>query len=690
MEDAEAMLSIGRTAFCYYKVTLPAALFSVLMFQTSTTASNASSHNTPEPSVSISSAWDGFYLGGHVGYAFATSSYFNSPASAPLGGTAGIYGQDREFGPLFGGVQAGYNYVTGRGLLLGAEADFSFPDRMGSNLPLNFSSLGPSVLNDKVQIFGSLRGRVGYAFGDWLFYGTGGFAYSRDLIESADTQGDMDSRYLWRPGWTAGAGVEVRLTPEWSAKLEYAYSDFARSNTFLPIAGENYSSDFKLQTISLGLNYRFGERALGDIHPGLISDTDNWSFHTQSTIVGMGNAAFPAAYSGQNSLYAGGQTRDTVSVSGYLGYKTWEGTEFYYNPEGFQGFGLSETHGVAGFPNGEAQKGGFNYPHYNTSRLFFRHIFGLGGEREDLQEGPNQVGEKVDVSRITWTVGKMSVPDLFDNNAYAHDPRTSFLNYALVDAGAFDFAGDQPGFTYGSVLELNQKDWAVRTGYFLLAAESNSNEFDTRLFRRGQYIVEFEDRYTLFGSSGKLRLTGWDSQCYCGSFSATLSNPLLTDPTIDNNAPDIAATRKTRSEFGFIANLEQTVTDDLGLFARLAWRSGQTEIMQWTDIDRTASVGSVYKGTGWGRPDDTIGLAGVVNGLSGNYQSFLAAGGNGINIGDGQLTRYRPEGIIETFYSIALTKWASLAFDYQFIANPAYNADRGPVSVGAVRLHVQF
>lgn len=670
-------------------VILPVALTSVFLFQTPSRAADVAPSKDLGPSISVNNAWDGFYIGGHAGDAFAASSYINDPASTPLGGNAGIYGQDREFGPLFGGLQAGYNYVTNRGFLLGAEADFSFPDRLESSLPLNFSSLGPSILNDRVQIFGSLRGRAGYTFGDWLVYGTGGFAYSRDLIESADTSGDTDTRNIWRPGWTAGAGVEVRLTPDWSAKLEYTFSDFARSNTFLPVAGEIYSSDLKLQTVSLGLNYRFSDPALPIIHSGIIPDMDSWSFHAQSTIVGMGNAAFPAAYSGTNSLYAGGQVRDTISVSGYIGYKAWEGTEYYYNPEGFQGFGLSETHGIAGFPNGEAQKGGFNYPHYNTSRLFLRHIFGLGGEQEDLQEGPNQVGEKADVSRVTWTFGKVSVPDFFDNNAYAHDPRSSFLNYSLVDAGAFDFAGDQPGFTWGSVVELNQKDWALRTGYFLLAAESNSNEFDTRLFRRGQYIVEFEDRYTLFGSAGKLRLSGWDSQCYCGSFAASLSNPILSDPTLDSNAPDIAGTRKTRSEFGFIANVEQTITDDLGLFARLAWRNGQTEIMQWTDVDRTASAGGVLKGTDWGRPDDTIGLAGVVNGLSGSYEAFLAAGGNGINIGDGQL-RYRPEGIIETFYSIGLTKWASLAFDYQFIANPAYNADRGPVSVGAVRLHLQF
>ena len=116
--------------------------------------------------------------------------------------------------------------------MVGFEADFSFPDKMNSNLPIAFSVAGPSEVNDNIQIFGSLRGRIGYAFGDWLLYGTGGFAYDRDLATSSDIFGDVDSVYFWRPGWTAGGGVEVRLTPNWSANLEYAFSDFARAGIF--------------------------------------------------------------------------------------------------------------------------------------------------------------------------------------------------------------------------------------------------------------------------------------------------------------------------------------------------------------------------------------------------------------------------------------------------------------------------
>ncbi|MGA9487148.1 MAG: carbohydrate porin [Methylocella sp.] len=163
----------------------------------------------------------------------------------------------------------------------------------------------------------------------------------------------------------------------------------------------------------------------------------------------------------------------------------------------------------------------------------------------------------------------------------------------------------------------------------------------------------------------------------------------LSNPAFNPGPPNIAATRETRSEFGFIGNVEQAATDDLGLFARLSWRTGQTEIMSFTDIDESASFGGVYKGTFWGRPNDRIGLAGIISGLTNIHQAFFAAGGLGINIGDGALS-FRPEEVIETYYLVGLTDWAAMTFDYQFIANPGYNYVRGPVSIGAVRLHVQF
>ena len=144
-----------------------------------------------------------------------------------------------------------------------------------------------------------------------------------------------------------------------------------------------------------------------------------------------------------------------------------------------------------------------------------------------------------------------------------------------------------------------------------------------------------------------------------------------------------------RTNYGFVGNLEQAITSELGMFARVSWNPGLDEIIGWTDCDESLSIGGVLKGTSWGRPNDKIGLGGVVEGLSPEARAYFAAGGLGILIGDGRLN-YRPEQILEAYYAYSINKWATFTFDYQFIVNPAYNADRGPVSIFAGRLHAEF
>ena len=138
-----------------------------------------------------------------------------------------------------------------------------------------------------------------------------------------------------------------------------------------------------------------------------------------------------------------------------------------------------------------------------------------------------------------------------------------------------------------------------------------------------------------------------------------------------------------------MVNVEQAVTDQFGLFSRASWNAGQTEIIGWTDCNESFSLGGVLKGTAWGRPEDKIGVAGVINGLSPEARAYFAAGGDGILIGDGQLD-YRPEKMFEAYYAYSLNRWSVLTFDYQFIADPAYNADRGPVSFYSLRFHAEF
>jgi high affinity Mn2+ porin len=270
---------------------------------------------------------------------------------------------------------------------------------------------------------------------------------------------------------------------------------------------------------------------------------------------------------------------------------------------------------------------------------------------------------------------------VFDDNAYAKDTRRDFMNWSIWASGAFDYSADKVGLSYGAVAELNQKSWALRAGYFLMDAESNANNFDTRLFRRGEYVLELEQRYSLFSRPGKLRTIAWLNSVFSGSYRETLDDPAL--------ALDIAQTRRGRIKYGYAFNLEQSVTDEVGLFGRWSWNDGRNEIMAFTDIDASLSFGTSIKGKAWGRPNDTIGIGAAFNGLSRDHRDFVAAGGLGVLIGDGQLN-YRTEKVLETYYALAAWTGTTLTFDYQLLTNPAYNADRGPISIFSGRLHAEF
>jgi high affinity Mn2+ porin len=619
--------------------------------------------------------WTGFYIGAHTGYGGGKS---NAVLSDPAIATS-----DNRFGGIIGGVQAGYNVRLPSGLLLGVEADITFPSYLLSNFTASSLTTARSGMSEQWDYTGTARGRIGYASGPWLAYATGGLAWMGERFLNTPAVGDDEKHINVRLGWAAGAGVEYAFAPHWSVKLEYLYSQFDRANVHFP-SGTQYNSSLDFQQIRIGLNRKVDwPGSPGWTPKTALTDTesDRWEIHGQTTFIGQGYPSFRAPYSGPNSLTPASQAQQTWSNSLYLNARLWQGGEVYYNPELLQGFGLNDTVGAAGFPNGEAQKSNFPYPHYNTSRLFLRQTFGLGGEQEELASSSLQLASKVDVSRLTLQAGKFSVTDVFDGNAYARDPRKDFMNWSLWSSGAFDYAADKLGLGYGVTAELNQKQWALRTGYFLMDAVSNSNSFDTKVPQRGEYVVELETRYQLFSQPGKLRTIAWINSANSGSYRDTLNNPALN--------LDISQTRMGRIKYGYVVNLEQAVTDDIGLFGRWSWNDGRNEIMAFTDIDSSLAMGTAIKGTKWGRPDDVIGIGGAINGLSRDHRDFIAAGGLGPLIGDGALN-YRRERVLESYYALALNKAFTFTADYQLITNPAYNADRGPVHVFSGRFHGEF
>ena len=218
-----------------------------------------------------------------------------------------------------------------------------------------------------------------------------------------------------------------------------------------------------------------------------------------------------------------------------------------------------------------------------------------------------------------------------------------------------------------------------------MSAEPNSIPLSLPLFHQDQFDAELEERHTLWGQPGKLKFLYWLTRANMGTYEDALA---LADAT--GTTPSTAAVRSYRSKYGVVLNLEQQLTPDLGMFARAGWTQGGVEEYDFTDIDQTVSIGLSLTGTKWGRPDDTVGLAGVANQISNAAKEYLAAGGLGGIIGDGQLTEAGPEQIIETYYSYAAFSFGKITGDYQFVNNPGYNRQRGPVSVFALRLHAEF
>jgi high affinity Mn2+ porin len=643
-------------------------------------------------------SWTGFYIGGHFGYAAGRTDWSATDAGAAAPALAGSFDLFNTFDAFKGtgsyifGMQAGYNYVLPSHWLIGFEADASAPNTLAGSQTLTTPTDGQATYNDTVLNFGTARARIGYDFNRFLVYGTGGLAWSYDRLQRTQLAGGIvaagttETAFLWRTGWAAGAGVEFPVAPNWTAKVEYLATGFGDGKKTFPAAGQSFDdSNLSVQSLRVGVNYQLGADPLKNEAftkgvPPL--DAGDFAVHGQATLVEQYAAPFHAPYAGTNSL-ASNSGRETFDLDLYVGYRPWKGAEIWVDPEIDQGFGLSGTFGVAGFPSAEAYKVGQNYPYARIPRAFLRQTIDLGGESQKVDAGINQFAGSQTSDRLVITVGKFGVVDIFDKNKYANDPRGDFLNWTLVNTGAFDYAADAWAFTYGGAVEWYTGQWTFRGGVFDGPAVPNSTDLDPTL-GQFQMVGEIERRYDLFGQPGKVLVTGYLTRARLGNFQDAVTLAAATGTT-----PDISLMRTYTSKAGITGNIEQQIIPGIGWFARAGYTPGNLEAYAFTDVDQTVATGTSISGKFWGRSDDTVGIAGVVNMISKEHQAYLAAGGLTALIGDGMLPHPGPEQIMEIYYQLPVFSW-QLTFDYQFITNPAYNRDRGPVSVVATRLHTQF
>jgi len=384
--------------------------------------------------------------------------------------------------------------------------------------------------------------------------------------------------------------------------------------------------------------------ALGDEKPPL---------YFQATVAEQTHPSFQAPYSGLNSLRPGGESALSVVMDLGARIHPWSGAEIVVQPEIAGGRGLSSTLGVAAYPSGEVYRIGNPEPALILAKLTLRQA-----------AGP-----------LTLTLGKLSTPDVFDNNPVANDPHTRFMSWGLWASAAYDYPADVRGNTWGIALSYTHFWWSARAGMFLEPQVANGAALERDFTKARALVGEVEAR----SDRGAVRLLGFLNTAHMGSYAQAIARHVeVSDTRADG-----------RTKAGMAASANYDFGGGRGAFARASFNDGQNETWAFTEIDRSLALGAVQTGGPWNRERDEAGAAVVVSALSAAHRGYLASGGYGFLIGDGAL-RYGAEVLAEVFYRAAVSEQVSLGVNYQPLFNPAFNRDRGPVHIFTARAHVAF
>lgn len=669
--------------------------------------------------------WDGLYLGGSLG------------AGLPLPGNERI-----EAGPSFtpwihdlhppasnrggvlAGAQLGYNWQSGN-LVWGFETDFGLLDAAGGANGVFPGPVSPLARypwfaiasQGDAKYFATIRGRAGLAIGRMLIYATGGVAsggtrgatnISLPGVVPANLDENLNavltSQYAFssRMKFALGGGLEYAFADNWSARAEYLFLDRAGGRQYFDNGGGfGYTTRLRNATniLRFGLNYHFDPKNEIDDpadRSGAHHDkAELYSVHGQTTNVVQAYPKFRADYSGENSFPPGGKANVGSTTNAFLGLRVWEGGAAYFNPEIDWGYGLNNSVGAANYVNAASAKVGAGAPYMRFQRYFLRQIIGLGGERaydpdqgsrnEVLESTQNQISGKVDRDRLIITLGKFAVGDVFDDNIYAHDPNTGFLNFAFNTMGAFDYAADSWGYTYGLATEWKQDWWTLRAGVFQLSQVPNGEVIEPVLFRQYMAVTELEARYELLGKAGAIKFLLYGDNGLLSKSQDSIDYAFLTG----DFPPRVDSVRKRGMKTGGGINIKQDLSEYAGFFLRASMADGRYEIVDYTDIDRCLAFGWVGHGALWGRTLDEIGAGLAFSGLYGAKADFFKYGGLSVYIGDGALS-YGGEKNLETYYKLGLSKNLDVTFDYQLLVNPAHNLARGPINIFGLRVRGAF
>jgi hypothetical protein len=416
------------------------------------------------------------------------------------------------------------------------------------------------------------------------------------------------------------------------------------------------------------------------------------NMHGQTTYINQRYNNFTSSYSGMRSLSNDKAMSYTWSGTLFMGARLAPNTDVYFNPEVISGVPFSGLNGLGGFSNGEATKANGAQAKFYSARAFVRQTINQEGDKVVLENEANQITQTVSSNRVVLTGGQFSTLDIFDDSRYAKDPRVQFMNWGNMTYLAYDYAADARGYSWGLAGEWYLDNWVMRASRMLAPKSPNGRDLNWQIFNTYGDQVEVERQHNIADLPGKVSILAYRNKMMLARFSDA------TNYVIQNNAQGTQAINNVRNNMQYKTGIglhgEQALTKDLGIYGRAFTSDGHTETMSFTEADNSISVGMGMNGASWKRPNDSIGISMMQNGLSSYRRSYLQAGGVSYFIGDyaspSQTISYSPERIGEVYYNATVIKNVLAGLNFQHIINPAYNSARGPVNILSFRIHAEF
>ena len=418
------------------------------------------------------------------------------------------------------------------------------------------------------------------------------------------------------------------------------------------------------------------------------AEWDHWWLSGQANFISQWHPDFHSSYQGKNSLSPEAQDATSRVLTLFTGWKPNGSTEFLCDVQETGGAGLGAALGVAGFPNLDVVRNPTLSKAPYVARMIWHQIIPLGGNKVVAERNPLSLFRELPERRLEVRFGKFSLVDFFDLNTYGTDTNFQFMNWAVDNNGTYDYAADTRGFTYAAMFEYHDRNYVVRFAEALMPKVANGIHLDADIARAHAENIELELHGRVVGKrQGVVRLLNFVNHANMGDYRQQvdewLANP--TTPTPEITAHPLQTTIK----YGFGVNFEQPLTDWFGVFGRWGWNEGQHESYAYTEADQTWQIGVGGNGARWGRGQDRLGMVFVSDGINHEHIRYLSYGGLGFLLGDGKLN-YGRENILESYYTLHAWRGIFPSFDLQYIVNPGYNRDRGPVIVPSLRLHVEF